>query len=106
MGEAEAASRSHLLENGENFRNAGSMTDEYRRYLASDEWKRTRERAFAYHGRYCAVCGTTKRLQCHHLTYARLGHELMTDLRILCKKHHPKGHYSAFEIDRDRHSLI
>lgn len=81
------------------------MTEEYRRYLASEEWEKTRQRALAYHGRRCAACGTTKRLQVHHLTYARLGHEWMSDFRILCKSCHIQGRYSAWEIERDRTSL-
>jgi 5-methylcytosine-specific restriction endonuclease McrA len=82
------------------------MTEEYKRYLVSPQWRATRERAFAYHGRFCAVCGATRRLQVHHLTYERLGHELMSDFRILCKGCHKQGRYTASEIDRDRHSQV
>lgn len=82
------------------------MTEEYKRYLASRHWKQTRKEALAYHGRRCAVCGTTRRLQVHHLTYERLGHELMTDFKILCKAHHPKGAFSAGQIASWRHDLI
>lgn len=34
------------------------------------------------------ACGTSKGIQVHHLTYERLGNELMDDLRILCYTHH------------------
>ncbi len=87
------------------------MTEEYKRYLASDQWRQTRLRALAYHGGWCAVCGKTRRLQVHHLRYydesgrSILGHEKMSDFRILCKKHHPKGRYSDSAIRRDRTSL-
>src|SRR5207253_1892600 len=58
-----------------------------------------RRKALAYHGARCAVCKTTRRLQVHHLTYERLGHERMSDFKILCKRHHPRGMLSAAAID-------
>jgi hypothetical protein len=74
---------------------------EYRAYLKSPAWQETRKKALAYHGRKCARCGTRFRLQVNHLTYERLGHERMTDLNILCKKHHPRGRYTAAMLSSD-----
>src|SRR4051812_7827488 len=79
---------------------------DYKAYLRSQHWQQTRKKALAYHGRRCSVCGTTRRLQTHHLTYERLGHERVTDFRILCKDHHPKGRLSASEIDSWHTSLV
>jgi hypothetical protein len=78
-----------------------TLSPEYRAYLRSQAWQQTREKAFEHYGRRCAVCNTKWRLQVHHLTYERLGHEYMSDLRILCWRHHKKGRYSAVAINMD-----
>ncbi|HYH69134.1 MAG TPA: hypothetical protein VD866_30855, partial [Urbifossiella sp.] len=82
-----------------------TLSPEYRAYLKSDRWQQTRKKAFARHGRRCAVCGTKWRLQVHHLTYERLGHEQTGDFRILCRKHHKKGRYSARAIAADANAV-
>lgn len=40
----------------------------------------------------CEKCRSTKRLQVHHKTYERLGHEKMSDLKLLCNSCHGKEH--------------
>lgn len=61
----------------------------YKKYLRSPAWRRKREQAFNYYGKKCYACGTRRGpLQIHHLTYVRLGHELMRDLRPLCRPCH------------------
>jgi len=45
----------------------------------------------AYYGNFCYRCGADGKrviLQIHHLTYARLGHENLTDVRPVCKLCH------------------
>ena len=80
-------------------------------YYSTEAWRKKRAEAFRIHGYKCAVCGTIKDLQAHHLRYflngkSIFGHEdPAKDLRILCKKHHPKGHYSAWQIKRDKKAL-
>lgn len=77
-------------------------------YYRSEHWKKVRSQAFEYYGRKCAICGTTQRLQVHHLIYKRNGRsvlgreDIQKDLVVLCKKHHPKGYYSLRTIKRDR----
>lgn len=78
-----------------------TVSAEYRAYIKSPAWQAKRREVFAYHGRRCARCGTRFRLQVNHKTYERLGHERMEDLNILCKKHHPKGRYSASQLASD-----
>ena len=65
---------------------------DYDAYMVSSEWKAVRQKAFAYHGKYCADCKTTKRLTVHHKTYKRLGNERMTDLMVLCWGCHKRLH--------------
>jgi hypothetical protein len=38
------------------------------------------------------LCGSKKRLDVHHLTYANLGKESINDLRVLCRSCHDKVH--------------
>lgn len=40
----------------------------------------------------CRGCGTVDNLHVHHLTYERLGRELLTDLVTLCAGCHRKQH--------------
>ena len=65
---------------------------DYREYMQSKAWKSKRLAAIKYHGSKCAVCGSQRSLQVHHLTYERLGHERMTDLEVLCKGCHGLEH--------------
>lgn len=61
-------------------------------YLKSAHWKSFRKIALASHGRMCAKCCSFKRLQVHHLTYERLGRELISDVQVLCFDCHKKEH--------------
>ncbi len=68
-----------------------AMRQEYEMYIASDEWKRRRRRAIELAGYCCERCGATawdKKLEVHHLTYERMGHEKDSDLMALCPECH------------------
>jgi 5-methylcytosine-specific restriction endonuclease McrA len=56
----------------------------YLGYMRSALWRTRRQRALKLAGNRCQVCGSTKRLEVHHVTYANLGHELDSDLTVLC----------------------
>ena len=68
----------------------------YAKYIKSSTWRNKREEAFAYHGRRCACCSSTKALCVHHLTYRTYnkepGQELMKELLPLCRDHHELVH--------------
>jgi 5-methylcytosine-specific restriction endonuclease McrA len=64
----------------------------YQEYLASDSWKRRRGRAKHLAGHLCQVCGWNEDLQVHHKTYRRLGHEIDSDLIVLCSDCHAMMH--------------
>lgn len=53
-------------------------------YLLSAEWYNLRTLVFERDGYRCQLCGSTNRLECHHITYKRLGAEWLTDLTTLC----------------------
>lgn len=64
------------------------LSPEYKAYIASPEWQAMRQRKFRQVGKRCQDCGlepgTGVWMHVHHLTYVRLGHELLRDLRVLC----------------------
>lgn len=65
----------------------------YRAYLLSPEWRVFRLTTLAERGGACEVCKAfTKHPQIHHLTYARLGKELPTDVVVTCDDCHRKYH--------------
>jgi hypothetical protein len=65
----------------------------YRRYLKSQRWE-TKRFFMLKQARYqCEACGARNvLLNCHHLTYERLGNERRDDLQILCRDCHKKVH--------------
>ena len=66
--------------------------EEYRRYLKTNHWKKTRAIALQRGHYKCHDCGSKSNLQVHHLTYVRRGHEKQSDLVVVCKKCHEKRH--------------
>lgn len=67
-------------------------------YLQSDEWRALRSLAIETASRRCADCGIrdeTKSLDVHHLTYERLGDELLKDLIVVCRGCHSARHGDA-----------
>lgn len=61
----------------------------YEKHLKSSRWKNIRRDLFRLRGHKCEVCNmTSPNLEIHHITYKRLGCELPSDLKILCKKCH------------------
>ena len=79
----------------------GFKMDEYERYLETPHWQAFRKLALAAQlkrlGRNCCErCPkeekTQEELHVHHLTYERLGAELITDVQIICRKCHEKEH--------------
>jgi len=53
-------------------------------YMRSPKFNRLRKKLVRLHGYKCAHCGATYNLNVHHITYARLGDELVSDLALLC----------------------
>lgn len=66
----------------------------YHEYILSSKWKRKREQKLREVGYTCENkhCGSNQGLQVHHKTYKRLGHERMSDLRVLCRFCHEDEH--------------
>lgn len=67
----------------------GTMS--YHDYIHSKEWKVLADQVrYRAEGR-CEECGVEGVLEVHHITYARLGHEGLSDLKALCPACHQKA---------------
>lgn len=64
----------------------------YREYLQSEHWLNMRRGALERAGWRCQVCNNKTRLDVHHRTYERRGHELPDDLTVLCRSCHETFH--------------
>lgn len=64
------------------------MNQTYSDYLQSPEWRSKRAQRLKISQNRCAACGSTDKVEVHHLTYARIFNEDMEDLLPLCEEHH------------------
>jgi hypothetical protein len=64
----------------------------YREYLQTPEWQKRRFSMLRWSRRKCEECHGKNKLQVHHKTYERRGHELSSDLMVLCKDCHETLH--------------
>ena len=72
---------------------AGARTQlPYSEYLKTEWWQQRRAKALARAEHRCQVCNSDKRLEIHHRTYERLGHERDADLIALCHDCHTLFH--------------
>jgi hypothetical protein len=65
----------------------------YQEYLKTRHWTALSAVAKLRAGNRCQICNGTEDLQVHHRTYERLGCERLSDLTVLCKKHHHMAHH-------------
>ena len=61
-------------------------------YLKTSDWKMRSQSIKEKWGFTCAICNRGGRLDLHHRTYERLGHEHFTDVIPLCIECHKKFH--------------
>ncbi len=77
-------------------RRAGARTRlPYSEYLKTDGWQTRRAAALKRVDHRCQVCKSPDRLEVHHNTYERLGHERAADLVVLCRACHQLFHDSG-----------
>lgn len=72
----------------------------YRTYLDSDAWRDRRRHLLRRVGYRCQVCNGSGRLDVHHRTYVRLGHEHPEDLTVLCRTCHRLFHGAGYIEER------
>ena len=75
--------------------------EEYKAYLNSPRWQAIRKRLYREYDYKCAMCGSPKNLNVHHITYERLGEEKDEDLTVLCQKCHGELHGGSYTFFDD-----
>lgn len=63
----------------------------YSAYLKTDHWKDFKQRWRASQKRRCMIC-SNPHYELHHITYERIGQELLEDVVPLCRAHHARAH--------------
>lgn len=64
----------------------------YEAHLASPEWRSLRSRVLARCQGRCEGCAQRHAVEVHHLSYARLGREMLFDLVAVCNECHDAIH--------------
>ena len=70
------------------------MDSKYKSYLLSDKWKIVKSKIFERDGNRCVFCGSSNKLQVHHLSYKHIYDEInhLDDLLLVCSKCHKMIH--------------
>lgn len=66
--------------------------DKYHQYLKSLKWEQIAIALRKDRGYKCEICGSTRDLHSHHLTYNNIYKETLDDLQLLCSRHHMMVH--------------
>lgn len=66
--------------------------DDYTRHLASEKWRRLRDKVLRRAGWICEGCGERRAERVHHTTYQHLGDEMLWELKAVCLECHAKIH--------------
>lgn len=64
----------------------------YKEYLKTEGWQRTRRWALDRAGNKCQLCKSDKKLNVHHNNYSSLGKEEPSDIIVLCERCHKIHH--------------
>jgi transcription elongation factor Elf1 len=67
----------------------------YQDYLSSPEWQAKRVKVFQRSSGLCEGCLVNPATQVHHLTYVRVGREMLFDLVAICETCHRQIHEPA-----------
>jgi len=80
------------------------MDIRYHEYLNSGEWKHLKGLKIKQAKCICEGCLESYRvLEVHHLTYERIGMELLTDLAVYCIECHKKAHFKNDNSDWNKY---
>ncbi len=89
--------KKHKLEKAKNLKKH-KIYKTYNEYLLSKEWKRLRNIKLNQVGYRCQICNKKDvELHVHHRTYARIFHESLMDLTVLCKGCHSTYHQIIYD---------
>lgn len=76
----------------------------YAEYLQSDLWKQKKATALSFIGNCCKICRSKKSINVHHISYDRIGKELIEDLSILCRSCHKMVH-ALVQLDPKQYNI-
>lgn len=65
---------------------------EKQEYLGSEKWQKKRKKVFRRDDYMCSVCGTTERLEGHHIKYSEVPNEPISHIVTLCRSCHQSQH--------------
>jgi hypothetical protein len=85
----------------------GEVVISYRDYLKTRHWANVRRRFISsklFDGG-CALCKRREKLQLHHKSYKRIGHEYLWDLVMLCDHCHSTTHTANRNPTSQKHNL-
>lgn len=71
---------------------SNNVSVSYRDYLESPAWHRLRQAKFDESGRFCVNCGSTEKLNVHHIRYRKRELTELSDLMVLCQDCHGNLH--------------
>ena len=78
--------------------------ERYQEYLKSGEWKHLKGLKLMQVNYTCQGCLETGRvLEVHHLTYERIGMELLTDLTVFCTECHNIAHGNVTAVEWNKY---
>lgn len=80
----------------------------YAEQLTSPRWLAFRERVFQTHGRRCERCGSSDRLQVHHITYKagkKAWQYKSAEVMVLCDTCHARLHHKDAEARQEERHL-
>lgn len=84
---------------------AKRLSQGYVAYIKSKEWAAKRQYYFSCKGKLCQACGSRSNIVVHHLSYANLGREPLTDLMGLCQDCHKEVHKIHRKLRGDLRSV-
>lgn len=64
----------------------------YEMHLGSPKWARLKAKVWERCGNRCEGCREREPVELHHLTYARVGNELLNDVIAYCRQCHRAAH--------------
>lgn len=83
----------HYFLHRKEYKKVEVVQQSYEDYLKSNHWQRVRAEALERAEYKCQLCGARNvQFNVHHNSYANKGHELDSDLIVLCRRCHSNFH--------------
>lgn len=82
--------------------------EDYKNYLKSPHWQKTKERFYVFFEKKCQRCESREKINLHHTDYRNLGIEKEGDLVPLCQNCHTELHkiYGSKKLRHNTNKFI